>query len=71
MQSTQFVATIKSADLLQHDGVLAVVKAWPGKAGVCGEGAATASRDDGCARRPAPAQVGMKKRPSGRTKKRL
>src|SRR4051812_15566925 len=67
----QRVATIKLARLLQRDGVLAVVKAWPGDVGGYGEGTATAILDDGCARRPARAQVGTKKRPPGRTKKQI
>jgi hypothetical protein len=36
----------------QPDAVLAIVKASPGKGGVCGEAVATASLDFGYARRP-------------------
>src|ERR1700680_4399896 len=42
---------IEVPDLLQHDGVVAVVKAWPIEAGAWSTSAATASLDDVCARR--------------------
>ena len=42
---------IEVPDLLQHDSVLDVVKAWPIEAGAWSTSSATASLDDVCARR--------------------
>jgi len=51
------VATINlvpfAPDCMQHDVVLAALKAWPIDAGARGTSAATASLDRVCARRPA------------------
>ena len=65
-QGTELVDVPTSS---QPDAVLAAVKAWPGNRRACGERAATASLDRGCARRHRrQLRVGTKKRPSGSNK---
>ena len=47
--------------IIQPRAVLATVKAWPGEGGACRKRRATASLDDGCARRCCRIKVGTKK----------